>query len=152
MKDARPPFEDAIRSFRKFASDNGKPTDFLWISQDCVRVVLGRVWIFCPDDLVGDRYAERFYESTRSGESSIKLIGIKEMGSRYIVGVEKMPAPPHHPMQFYVSLHKSTNFRVRYVTNRLVWTLLHCFPSFSRRDRRIRDQISLNRSIDRSLP
>ena len=83
MEDARTPFEDAVASFRKFASNEGKPTDFLWISQDRVRVVGGRLWIFRPEELVGDEYAERFYESVRTGDCSIKLLGINVVGSSF---------------------------------------------------------------------
>ena len=147
MEDTRTPFEEAVTSFRKFASDEGRPTNFLWISQDRVRVVGRRLWIFRPDELVDDLRAERFYESVRAGDASIKLQGIDVLDDRYVTCVEEMPSPPHHPKQLYMSLHEKPRFSICGVSNRLFWFLLRVLPSCSRRDSLIREAIALRRTI-----
>ena len=147
MDDARIPFKEAVTSFRKFAENEGRPTDILWISQDRVRVFGRRVWIFRPGQLTGDRNAERFYESLREGDSSIKLLGIEPLEDRYVACVEEMPAPPHHPNQLYMSLHEKPRFSIYAVSSRLFWFLLCRLPSTSRRDSLIRESIALHRTM-----
>jgi len=147
MEDARIPFEEAVTTFRKFASEEGRPTNFLWISQDRVRVVGRRLWIFRPDELADDRRAEWFYESIRAGDASIKLLGIDVLGDRYVTCVEEMPSPPHHPKQLYMSLHENPRFSICAVSSRLFWSLLRMLPSYSRRDSLIREAIALRRTI-----
>ena len=147
MEDTRSHFKDALKAFRKFASDNDRPTDFLWISQDRVRVVGCRIWIFRPDEIQGDERAENFYEVARSGESSIKLLGICSLEDRYLTCVERMPAPPHTPYQLYMSLHEKPSYPIVVVTNRLLWNLLSLIPSFSKKNGCIRDGLSLRRTM-----
>ena len=150
MKDTRTPFQEAVNLFRKFAADNGKSLNFLWISQDRVCVVGGRVWIFRPDEVQGDVHAERFYESIRSGDSSIKLMGILTLGNRYVTCVEEMPSPPHDPNQLYMSLFEYTMLQFSIVTSRPLWSLLHLMPSVFKRDRYIIEAISLDRTIKKA--
>jgi len=147
MEDTRTPFQEAVNLFRKFAADNGKSLNFLWISQDRVCVVGGRVWIFRPDEVQGDVHAERFYESVRTGDSSIKLMGIFTLGNRYVTCVEEMPAPPHYPKQLYMSLFEDPRFQASIVTSRPLWGLLHMIPSVFKRDHYIIEAISLDRTI-----
>ena len=147
MEDTRTPFEDALQTFREFVADNDKPTDFLWISRNRVRVVGGKVWIFRPDQIQGDKRAEDFYESARAGDSSIKLLGIGSLGDRYLTCVERMPAPPHDPYQLYMSLHEKPRYQIIAVTSRIQWNILTLIPSISKRSRFIRDGLSLHRTI-----
>lgn len=147
MKDSRTPFDEALRAFRKFAGDNKRPTEFIWISQDRVCVVGCRVWIFRPNEIQGDEGAGRFYESVRTGGSSIKLLGICSLGDRYLASVERMPSPPHDPYQLYMSLHENPRYRIRIVTNRVVWILLRLIPSGSRRNQNIGEGLSLHRTM-----
>ena len=147
MTDSRTPFGEALKAFRKFAADNDRPTDFLWISQDRVRVVGCRVWIFRPDEIRGDESAEHFYESARAGDSSIKLLGICSLRGRYLACVERMPVPPHDPYQLYMSLHENPRYRIKVVTSRVLWSLLSLMPSSSTRNRNIREGLSLHRTI-----
>jgi len=147
MDDARIPFEEAVTSFRKFVAKEGRPIDFLWISQDRVRVFGRRLWIFRPSELTGDRDAERFYESLRNGDSSIKLLGIEQLEDRYVACIEEMTSPPHHPKQLYMSLHEKPRFSICGVSSRLFWSLLCILPSPSRRDSLIRESISQHRTM-----
>jgi hypothetical protein len=147
MEDARIPFEEALKSFRKFAASEGRPTNFWWITQDRVRVFGRRVWLFRPEQQADDRCAERFYESVRMGYSSIKILGIDVLEDHYVTCVEEMPSPPHHPRQLYMSLHEQPRFSVRRLSSRLFWFLLCMLPSFSRRDNLIRESIALSRTI-----
>lgn len=141
------PFKDALAAFKTFTANEGKPTSFLWITQDRVRVACRRIWIFRPNELSGNELAERFYESVRSSNSSIKLLGIDTFRDRYITCIEEMPSPPHHPNQLYMSLFKSNPFRICSTSNRFLWILLNTMHSRSRRDRLICESISLNRTI-----
>ncbi len=145
MTDTRTPFDEALKAFRKFAGDNDKPIDFIWISQDRVCVVGCRVWIFRPNEIQGDEGAGRFYESARAGDSSIKLLGIRSLGDRYIACVERMPSPPHDPYQLYMSLYENTQYRFQVVTSHFLWFILRLMPSVSKRNRYIREGLSLHR-------
>jgi hypothetical protein len=144
-EDTRTPFLDAVAAFKNFAADHGKPHDLAWISQDRVRVKLGSVWIFRPSELTDDRHARCFYESARETNSSLKLYGIGELDGYYVAGVEGMPSPPHHPKQFYMSLHGQPRYALRSVTNRIIWAALGVCPT-SKRDEFIRELIELDRT------
>ena len=140
MKDSRAPLEDALTAFRKFAANNERPTDFVWISQD-------RVWIYQPDEMKGDEGAKKFYESAREHDSSIRLLGIYPLGKRYLTCVEKMPSPPHDPNQLYMSLHENPRYQIIVVTNWLLWLTINLIPSYSRRNRHLREGLSLHRTM-----
>jgi hypothetical protein len=141
-EDMREPFVNAVTAFRKFATDQGRPTDLVWISQDRVRVKMGSVWIFRPSELTDDDHAKSFYEAARETDSSLKLYGIGELDGLYVAGVEEMPAPLHHPKQFYMSLHERPRYAIRPVTSRMIWAALGVCPT-SKRDELIREAIAL---------
>ena len=142
-EDLRVPFVDAVAAFKKFAADQGRPTDLVWISQDRVRVKMGSVWIFRPKELTDDNHARRFYEAARESDSSLKLYGIDELDGLYVVGVEEMSSPLHDPNQFYMSLHGRPQYVLRSVTSRMIWSALGVFPA-SKRDKLISEAIALN--------
>lgn len=142
-EDMREPFADAVAAFRKFATDQGRPTELVWISQDRVRVKMGSVWIFRPNELTDDDHARCFYEAARESDSSLKLYGIGELDGFSVTGVEEMPSPLHHPKHFYMSLHERPLYSLRSVTSRLIWAALGVFPT-SKRDDLIREAIALD--------
>ena len=142
-EDMREPFVDAVAAFRKFAADQGRPTDMVWITQDRVRVKMGSVWIFRPNKLTDDHHARCFYEAARESDSSLKLFGIGELNAHCVAGVEEMPSPPHHPKQLYMSLHERPRYTIRPVTNRMIWAALGIFPT-SKRDKLICEAIALD--------
>lgn len=142
-KDMREPFVDAVAAFRKFTGDQGRPTDLLWISQDRVRVKMGSIWIFRPDDLTNDDHAKCFYEAALESDSSLKIYGIGELDGLYVAGVEEMPSPLHHPLQFYMSLPVMPGYALRSVTSRMIWAVLGVFPT-SKRDEMICEAIALD--------
>ena len=147
MKDSRTPFDKALKAFRKFAGDNERPTEFIWISQDRVCVVGCLVWIFRPNEIQRDEGAGRFYESARAGDSSIKLLGICSLGDRYLACVERMPSPPHHPYQLYMSFHENPRYRIRIVASRILWILLRLIPSVSKGNQNVGEGLSLHRTM-----
>jgi hypothetical protein len=53
-EDMREAFADAVAAFRKFADEQGRPTDLVRISQDRVLARQGSVWIFRPGELTDD--------------------------------------------------------------------------------------------------
>ena len=105
------------------------------------------MWLFRPEEQADDRCAERFYQSVRMGDSSIKLLDIDALEDRYVTCVEEMPSPLHDPRQLYMSLHVQPRFSVRRLSSRRFWFLLCVLPSFSRRDNLIRESIALSRTI-----
>ena len=147
MKDSRTPFYEALEAFRRFAGDNDRPTDFIWISQDRVCVVGCRVWIFRPNEIQGDKGAASFYESSRAGDCSLKLLGICALGDGYLACVERMPSPPHDPYHLYMSLHENPPYRIRIVASRILWILIRLVPNVSRRNQNIREGLSLYRTM-----
>ena len=141
-EDLRVPFDDAVAAFRKFAIDQGRSTDLLWISQDRVRVKMGAIWIFHPNDLTNDDHARCFYEAARESDSSLKIYGIGELDGLNVAGVEEMPSPLHDPKQFYMSLHERPQYALRSVTSRMIWAALGVFPT-SKRDELICEAIAI---------
>jgi len=148
-EDMREPFDDAIAAFRKFAADQGRPSNLVWISQDRVRVKMRSVWIFRPNELTDDGHARCFYEAARESDSSLKIFGIGELEGLCVACVEEMPSPPHHPKQLYMSLAERPRYTIRPVTNRLIWAALGAFPT-SKLDELICGAIALNHTTPTS--
>ena len=133
-EDLRKPFADAVAAFRKFATEQGWPTQLVWIAQDRILVRRGSVWIFRPNELTDDYPVRCFYEAVREIDSSLKLFGIGEMDGHLVAGVEDMPSPLHDPKLFYMSLAERHRYTIRPITSRAIWLALSIFP-MSQRDR-----------------
>jgi len=145
MKDLRTPFEETLQSFRSFVEENDKPTNFLWLSQDRVCVIFSRIWIYRPDEIKGNDKVKDFYESVRSTDSSIKMLGLTSIGDRYITVLEKMPSPLHYPKRLYMSMNP--HYRIHYIRSLCLWRILRSLPLISKRNNEIIESISLQRTM-----
>jgi hypothetical protein len=131
-EDLRIPFADAVAAFKKFATEQGWPTQIVWIAQDRILIRRGSVWIFRPNELTDDYSARCFYEAARESDSSLKLFGIGEIDGLLVAGVEDMPAPLHDPKLFYMSLAERHRYTIRPITSQAIWLLLSVFPMLKR--------------------
>jgi len=139
MTDSRPSFEEALKRFRKFAESNAKSTNFVWLTQDRICILLWQTLIFRPDEIQGDERMEECYELACKGDSSVKFLGICSLGEYYLTYLESMPSSLHYPYQFYMSLLCDSRCRAYVVKGRFFWRLINLISSCSKHNRLMKE-------------
>ncbi|MEN6333836.1 MAG: hypothetical protein ABFE01_06205 [Phycisphaerales bacterium] len=88
MDDVRVSFDEAVAAFRSFLRQQEWSDTLLWLSSDRITGHKISFWLFRPEELTSDASSRRFYEHARTSDTSIRIDGLCQVGTRTLAYVQ----------------------------------------------------------------